>query len=91
MKSEPRVVFMRCTENGVENDSDGGLVLFQHVQGQLTDDLIDSRLALSFALDAPMYDYPVTRVEKQARCFKLTIEEIPIEALPPKPASTPTQ
>jgi len=76
---------MRCTQNDVENDYDGGVVLLQQIQGQPTDDVIDGRVAMSCRHDSFMYNYPVTREDKQQRFFKVTIEEIPEGEVPPDP------
>jgi hypothetical protein len=76
---------MRCTENRVEDDYDGGLVLFQVIAGQQSDDYADGRLAISFNHDTPMEAYPRTREEKQSRFFRVTLEEIPYSEVPPDP------
>lgn len=85
-------LFMRCTENRVEDDYDGGLVLLQAVRGQraeIAPDVIDSRLVLSAAHDAFMRQFPVTREEKQGRFFKITCEEVTADELPPDPSAEP--
>lgn len=74
---------MRCTENRVEDDYDGGLVLLQVIAGQHSDELVDGRTVLSFKHDEPMRGYPVTREEKQARVFRITLEECTWADVPP--------
>lgn len=84
----PRVLFFRCAENRVEDDHDGGLVLFQPVRGQIPEQLEqlqDFRLALSFKHDEPMRAYPVTRDEKNSRFYRMTLEEVTEAELPPGP------
>lgn len=76
---------MRCTENRVEDDYDGGLVLFQVIAGQQSDDYADGRLALSFTHDTAMEAYPMTREDKQSRFFRVTLEEVPFSQVPPDP------
>lgn len=87
--NQPRVVYMRCTENRVEDDYDGGIVLFQVIAGQPSDDYADGRLVLSFKHDTPMEAYPVTREEKQTRFFRVTLEEVPFSEVPPEPGVAP--
>lgn len=85
-------VFMRCTENRVEDDYDGGLVLLQGVKGQrpeIAGEIVDARLVLSAAHDAFMRRFPVTRDEKQARYFRVTIKEVPLSDVPPDPDAKP--
>lgn len=85
-------LFMRCTENRVEDDYDGGLVLLQAIKGQrpeIAPDILDSRLVLSAAHDPFMRQFPVTRDEKQARHFKITIEEVPVSDVPADPNASP--
>lgn len=84
-RARPRVIYMRCTENRVEDDYDGGLVLFLPVAGQPTDELVDGRLVLSFKHDEPMHEYPVTRDEKQRRVYRVTLEEVSLADVPPDP------
>jgi hypothetical protein len=76
---------MRCTENRVEDDYDGGPVIFQVIAGQQSDEYADGRLVLSFIHDTPMEAYPRTREEKQERFFKITLEEIAYSEVPPDP------
>lgn len=87
-KATPRVLYFYCAENRVEDDPDGGLVLFQPVRGQhpeQLEQLQDFRLALVFKQDAPMREYPVTREEKQRMFYELTLRPVTEAELPPDP------
>jgi hypothetical protein len=81
----PLVIYMQCKENAVENDYEGGLLLFTAVRAGTADKLVDARVVLSCKEDALMRDYPVTREEKQGRFFRVTVEEVPLADLPPDP------
>ena len=89
MPAAPRIMYMRCIENGVENDYDGGLVQLQAIAGQPTAELVDARVTMSFAHDVPMYDYPATREEKRQACYRVTIEECTLADVPPDPKALP--
>lgn len=81
-------LFMRCTENRVEDDYDGGLVLLQGIKGQTPDiaaSVLDARLVLSAAHDDFMRQFPVTREEKQDRYFRITVEEVAFADVPRDP------
>lgn len=83
---EPLILHTRCTENHVEDDSDGGRVLLQmivepHVK---PDAILGANIVLGYERDDPMRAFPTTREEKQDRWYKVTIEEeSPIPAPPP--------
>jgi hypothetical protein len=85
VRAPKREVYVYCAENQVEDEYDGGRVLFAPVRGQPNDDIADGRLALSFKHDEPMRDYPVTREEKRKRFFRITVEEVDEADLPPDP------
>lgn len=89
----PLQIFMRVTENRVADDYDGGLVLLQAIKGQVPEvakRILDSRLVISAADDAFMATFPwKSRQAKQARFFRLTLEEIPVEQVPPDPNAEP--
>lgn len=84
----PLELYMTCTENRVEDNYEGGLVLLQgvrHAVPAVAGQLADSRLVLSAVHDEFMRQFPVTRDEKQARYFRITVEEVAVEDLPPDP------
>jgi hypothetical protein len=81
-----RTIFMRCTENRVEDEADGGLLILQGIAGQPTDDYRDARVVLSFTHDEPMRAYPVTRDEKRVRVFEVTVTETTRDAVPVMPS-----
>lgn len=85
----PRILYMRCTENRVEDDYDGGVVLLQAVERQEGRDLLACNLVMSFATDEPMLGFPVSREEKQARFFRLVLEDVDESDLPPDPNAPP--
>lgn len=90
--TQPVVIFMRCTENRVEDDYDGGLLLLQGVKGQqreIVAELNDSRLVLSAVNDEFMRLFPVTREEKQSRFYRITVEEVSYADVPPDPNAPP--
>lgn len=86
----PFSVFMRCTENDVEYDYDGGKVLLQAIGHQHVADLNACNFVLNVSRDGErdartvMHAFPVTRPEMKGRYFKITCEEIDCP-IPPEP------
>lgn len=86
------ILFMRCTENRVEDDYDGGIVLLQGIAGQypaVADAIVDTRLVISARHDDFMRLFPVARDEKQSRYFRLVVEEVALEDVPADPNAPP--
>lgn len=80
-------LYLRCTENDVEHDFDGGRVVFKPVNAGRPVELVDGFVVLSASTDAFLRQYPATRDEKQAAYFKLTLEPVDASALPPAPVA----
>jgi hypothetical protein len=89
MKTPTITVYLRCTENDVENDYEGGRIVLKPVRGQMIRGLIDGAVVLSMDSDAFLRQFPVTRDEKQQRAYRVTIEEIEMADLPPDPDAKP--
>ncbi len=90
--SAPLVIYTRCTENDVENDYEGGRIIFTKIAGQTPDvhaNVLGCNVVISAANDPFMRQYPVTRDEKQTRFFKVTLEEIALADVPPDPNAPP--
>lgn len=83
------VIFMRVTENGAAHDYEGGSVILSAIAGQdpaLREVLNDGRLVLASSSNGFLETFPwKSRAAKQARHFKLTLEEVPFEQVPVDP------
>lgn len=89
----PLTVFFRCVENRAPDEYDGGLIHFGMVAGQLPeirDNVIDARISLSAKHDSFMHTFPwKSRRAKQTRFFRLTLEEVTLDQVPPDPDAPP--
>lgn len=94
----PFTVLLRCSENNIEDDHDGGRVLLQMLSDgqpvvQPVQGLVGCNLVFGWLNDAQMEAFPRTRAEKQQRFFRTTVEELTdeeIDALFPAPAAAAT-
>lgn len=82
----PLTIYLRCTENDIEHDYDGGRVLFKPVRAGLPGGVIDGGFVLSASSDDFLAQFPTTRADKQGTFYRLTLEEVAADQLPPDPA-----
>lgn len=83
----PFVFYGRIRENDAANEYDGGRVVLGSVVEGKPADLLDATLLMVGRTDAFLMQFPwKTRTAKQSRFFRVTIEEIAREDVPPDPA-----
>ncbi len=82
----PFAFYVYVVENDAAAAYDGGKVMFSAVRGRHETAMTDARIVIASRTDDLLMRWPwKTRAAKEARFFRVTVEEVTADELPPDP------